>query len=246
MDLLGEPLLLFLALFALYSPIAALPSYFPVVGWLGPGDQRRLALGLFVNVAVFAMVALWVGEPLLEVLGLSTAALTTVGGIALLYEGVALMRGTAEHPAPAEVEVAVAAGTGAAGAAGAGAASRPIDAPGAAVDHRAPTGAWREFMFVPVTFPLTVGGTTFAFFVAFRAEADTTGEVLGLSVAGLAYALLTAVTVYAAAHVHRRASASTAAFLDRLSGILLTAIAVTILASGGTRLVVEVLEGLGR
>jgi multiple antibiotic resistance protein len=240
MDLLEQPLLLFLALFALYSPIAALPSYFPVVGRLGPADQRRLAVGLFVNVAVFSMVAVWVGEPLLEILGLSTAALTTVGGIALLYEGVALMRGTAEHPAPAEVEAEVAVGVGAAGA------PRPPDAPGGAVDHRAPTGAWREHMFVPVTFPLTVGGTTFAFFVAFRAQADSTADVLGLSVAGLAYAAVTAITLYAAAHVHRRASASAAAFLDRLSGILLTAIAVTILASGGTQLVVDVLEGLGR
>jgi multiple antibiotic resistance protein len=240
MDLLDQPLLLFLALFALYSPIAALPSYFPVVGRLGPADQRRLAVGLFVNVAVFSMVALWVGEPLLEILGLSTAALTTVGGIALLYEGVALMRGTAEHPAPAEVEAEVAVGAGAASA------PRPLDTPEAAVAHRTPTGAWREHMFVPVTFPLTVGGTTFAFFVAFRAQADSTGDVLGLSVAGLAYAAVTAITLYAAAHVHRRASAATAAFLDRLSGILLTAIAVTILASGATRLVVDVLEGLGR
>ena len=243
MDLLEQPLLLFLALFALYSPIAALPSYFPVVGRLGPADQRRLAMGLFVNVAVFSMVALWVGEPLLELLGLSTAALTTVGGIALLYEGVALMRGTAEHPAPAEVEAVIAVGVGATGAG----TPTPTDAPGtAAVDHRSPTGAWRQYMFVPVTFPLTVGGTTFAFFVAFRAQADSTGDVLALSAAGLAYAAVTAITVYTAAHVHRRASASTASFLDRLSGILLTAIAVTLLASGATRLVVDVLEGLGR
>jgi len=237
MDLLEQPLLLFLALFALYSPIAALPSYFPVVGRLGPADQRRLALGLFVNVAVFSMVAVWVGEPLLEILGLSTAALTTVGGIALLYEGIALMRGTAEHPAPALAPAEVGA---------AGVVPRPADAPGAAVDHRRATGAWREYMFVPVTFPLTVGGTTFAFFVAFRAQTDSPGDVLGLSVAGLAYAAVTAITLYAAAHVHRRASASAASFLDRLSGILLTAIAVTILASGVTRMVVEVLESLGR
>ena len=230
MDLLEQPLLLFLALFALYSPIAALPSYFPVVGRLGPADQRRLALGLFVNVAVFALVALWVGEPLLEVLGISTAALTTVGGIALLYVGVALMRGTAEHPA-----APVPAGN-----------ARPADAPGAAVDHRIPTGAWREHVFVPVTFPLTVGGTTFAFFVAFRAQADSVGEVLALSVAGLAYAAVTAITVFSSGHVHRRASPATASFLDRIAGILLTAIAVTILASGATQLVVDVLDGLGR
>jgi multiple antibiotic resistance protein len=201
-----------------------------VVGRLGRADQRRLAVGLFLNVTVFAMVALWVGEPLLEVLGLSTAALTAVGGIALLYEGVALMRGTAEHPV-ADVPAGHA---------------RPADAPGAAVDSRTPTGAWREHVFVPVTFPLTVGGTTFAFFVAFRAQADGVGEVVGLSVAGLAYALVTAITVYLSGQVHRRASPATASFLDRVAGILLTAIAVTILVSGVTTLVVDVLEGLGR
>jgi multiple antibiotic resistance protein len=230
MDLFEQPLLLFLALFALYSPIAALPSYFPVVGRLGRADQRRLAIGLFVNVAIFAMVALWLGEPLLELLGVSTAALTATGGIALLYEGVALMRGTAEHPTvdPAELP------------------GKPVDAPGAASVAHAETGVWRKYMFVPITFPLTVGGTTFAFFVAFRAEAETTLDVVGLSVAGLLYAALTAVTLYASAFVQQRVSTSAASFLDKIAGILLTAIAVTILASGGTRLVVEVLEGLGR
>jgi multiple antibiotic resistance protein len=235
---LEQPLLLFLALVALYSPIAALPSYFPVVGQLAEHEQRRLALALFLNASVFALVALWVGEPLLEILGLSTAALTATGGIALMYEGVALMRGTAHHP-----EVVDAAGAAGAtvdpGSAAPGAAEEATQLP--TVEAPAKTENWRRVAFVPVTFPLTVGGTTFAFFVAFRAEADTTVDVLLLSVAGLAYAAVTALTVYASGHVQRRAKPSAAAFLDRLAGILLTAIAVTILISGVTRLVLDVL-----
>jgi len=231
MNLVEQPLLLFLALFALYSPLAALPSYFPVVGRLSRPDQRRLAFGPFLNVVIFAMVALWLGEPLLEILGLSTAALTATGGIALLYEGIALMRGTAVHPEAPEVDAAAVP-------------EERVPGPGAAT--REQVGAWRKYMFVPVTFPLTVGGTTFAFFVAFRAEARSIGDVVGLSVAGVLYAAVTAATVYASAVVHGRASPATAAFLDKIAGILLTAIAVTILASGGTRLVVDVLEGLGR
>src|SRR3954463_15776883 len=158
MSLFEQPLLLLLALVALYSPIAALPSYFPVVGRLEGHEQRRLAGALVVNASVFALVALWVGEPLLEILGLSTAALTATGGIALLYEGVALMRGTAEHPAAEPADLP----------------KEPVDAPGAATVAPAETGVWRKYMFVPVTFPLTVGGTTFAFFVAYRAEAGST------------------------------------------------------------------------
>jgi len=231
MNLVEQPLLLFLALFALYSPLAALPSYLPVVGRLSRPDQRRLAFGLFLNVVIFAMVALWLGEPLLEILGLSTAALTATGGIALLYEGIALMRGTAVHPEAPEVDAAAVP-------------EERVPGPGAAT--REQVGAWRKYMFVPVTFPLTVGGTTFAFFVAFRAEARSIGDVVGLSVAGVLYAAVTAATVYASAVVHGRASPATAAFLDKIAGILLTAIEVTILASGGTRLVVDVLEGLGR
>src|SRR3954452_1607448 len=206
MNLLEQPLLLFLALFALYSPIAALPSYFPVVGRLGRGDQRRLAIGLFVNVAVFAVVALLLREPLLELLGVSTAALTATGGIALLYEGVALMRGTAHHPVADPEDLP----------------AEAVDAPGAATVAHAETGVWRKYMFVPVTFPLTVGGTTFAFFVAFRAEAAHTVDVLALSLAGLAYAAVTGLTVYASGHMQRRVKPSTASLLDRLAGILLT------------------------
>jgi multiple antibiotic resistance protein len=230
MSLLEQPLLLLLALVALYSPIAALPSYFPVVGGLAGHEQRRLAIALFVNASVFALVALWVGEPLLEILGLSTAALTATGGIALLYEGVALMRGTAHHPSVDDVGQAP------------GGEPPSVGGPqGVAVQVQpAKTENWRRVAFVPVTFPLTVGGTTFAFFVAFRAEAGTTVDVLLLSVAGLAYAAVTAVTVYASGHVQRRAKPSTAAFLDRIAGILLTAIAVTILVSGVTQLVLDV------
>jgi multiple antibiotic resistance protein len=45
--------------------------------------------------------------------------------------------------------------------------------------------------------------------------------------------------------VHRRLSAQGRALLDRVAGILLTAIAVTLLASGATRLVADVIDAIG-
>jgi len=97
-----EAVVLFLALFALYSPVAALSSYLPIVRPFGPAEQLRLALGLVVNVAVFVLLAIWVGEPLLKLLGISTAALTATGGIALLYASIPLMRGVGEPAAATE------------------------------------------------------------------------------------------------------------------------------------------------
>lgn len=213
----SDPALMFLALIALYSPLAALSSYLPVVGPFSVKDQLRLALGLFFNVAIFVLAAIWIGEPLLRLLGISTAALSVTGGIALLYAGVPMMRGI-EEVVPEQ------------------AAAAP-DTPGA-------SESWRSILFTPLTFPLTVGGTTFGLIVAFASRGSSIADELRFTVAGLAYAFVTGVTLYAAGHLHRRVSPQMRLILSRVAGILLTAIAVTLLANGGTRLVVATLREL--
>lgn len=212
-------LLMFMTLFALYSPLAALPSYMPIVGRYSPADQRRLAIALFVNAALFVLAGIWVGEVLLEVLGISTAALTTAGGIALLYEAVPLMRGVHEtHGAD------------------------DGDADPSAPDG--PVRPWRSILLTPVTFPLTVGGATFGVLVAFSATSQNVGDRGALTVAGLVYAMVTGITLFLSTHVHRRISARGRDMLDRIAGILLTSIGVMLLASGATRLVVDVLDSI--
>ncbi len=222
-----EALILFLALFALYSPVAALSSYLPIIRPFSHPQQLRLALGLTVNVTVFVLLAIWAGEPLLELLGISTAALTATGGIALIFASVPLMRGTsgaAPDPAPQDAPAAA-----------------PRDAPAADPDARAAPAAApadpQSVLFTPITFPLTVGGTTFAFGVAASAGAGNAGDRLWLSVAAVAYAVVTGLTLYLSGHVERRVSAATAAILDRVAGILLTSIAVVLLTNGFTDLV---------
>jgi META domain len=88
------------------------------------------------------------------------------------------------------------------------------------------------------------------FRLPFSVDGDelTTGPIAATKVAcaGLAYAAVTGITLYGSSRVHRRASARARAMLDRIAGILLTAIAVTLLASGGTRLVVETFDALQR
>jgi multiple antibiotic resistance protein len=212
-----EAVVLFLTLFALYSPVAALSSYLPIVRPFTPAQQLRLALGLAVNVAAFVLLAIWVGEPLLKLLGISTDALTATGGIALLYAAIPLMRGTSGTTAGPD-HVAEDVGT---------------------TVH---TGSLRSVLLTPITFPLTVGGTTFAFGVAAAADAETAGNKLLLSVAAVAYAVVTGITLYASGHVERRVSSQVAMILDRVAGILLTSIAVILLANGATGLVLAALE----
>jgi multiple antibiotic resistance protein len=213
--------LMFVALVTLYSPLAALPSYAPIIGGFTHKQQARLALGLFFYVSVFVLAGLWAGEVLLELLGITTAALTATGGIALLYESVPLMRG--EHES--EIEPS-------------------DDSPdGATVaSARSPS----SLLLTPLAFPLTVGGATFGVLVGFAATVNDVGDRFVLTGAGLGYAAVTGVTLYLSGRVHRYASPRARALLDRIAGILLTAIAVTLLASGGTRLVADVLDSIGR
>jgi multiple antibiotic resistance protein len=228
-----EPLVFFLALFGLYSPLAALASYLPILSPFSHAQVLRLAAGLAVNVAVFVLAAIWAGEPLLEVLGISTAALTATGGIALAFEAVPLMTGA--HASATEP------GTPGPGAAGAGATDK-IREPGEP-GQRARAPEPRSVLFTPLTFPLTVGGTTFAFGVAASASAPGVQEKALVSAAAIGYALVTGVTLYAAGHVQRRISSRAVLLLDRIAGVLLTAIAVILLVNGFTELV---LSRLGR
>ncbi|SOD71494.1 multiple antibiotic resistance protein [Jatrophihabitans sp. GAS493] len=214
-----DAVVLFITLVALYSPAAALSSYLPIIARFSAKDQLRLAIALFVNVLVIAFVAIWIGELLLEkVLGLSTDSLVVTGGIALIFEGIHLMTGPEEQFIAKEPEE---------------------------VQADPETGGWRSVAFMPITFPLTIGGTTFGILVAFRADVGSVHGAIGLSVAAALYALVTGVTIYAAGHVARRSSQKMQIVLGRLAGILLTAIAVTLLISGGTRMVHSVLQSLG-
>jgi multiple antibiotic resistance protein len=211
-----EPLVFFLALFGLYSPIAALASYLPILHPYSHAQVLRLAVGLAINAAVFVLAAIWAGEPLLELLGISTAALTATGGIALAYEAIPLMRGKAGVVEELEKQETPAG------------LPQPPDPPEP-----------RSVLFTPLTFPLTVGGTTFAFGVAASASAPGAQEKTLVSIAALAYAAVTGITLYLAGHVQRRISIRGAMLLDRIAGILLTAIAVILLVNGFTDLVLN-------
>lgn len=210
-----EALLMFLALIALYSPVAAVSSYIPLLSPYTSKEQLRIAIGLFLNVALIVVVTLLIGEPLLELLGLTTAALSATGGIALAYEAVPLMLGTHHVATPPEL----------------------VDETSG--EQRA---SWRSVVFVPFTFPMTIGGATVGLLIGFRANVSGTYGVGILVVAALAYSVVTGLCVYIAGHAQRRLSDRARSILDRVAGILLTAIAATLIASGFTRLVLDVLH----
>ena len=213
MPSLESSILMFTALVALYSPVASLSSYFPILRRLDERSQLKLAMALFIVMTLFALTAIWLGEPLLELLGLHPAAINVTGGIALLYAGIPMMRGVTATLAERDI----------------GDATESED--------------WRRVLFMPVFFPLTAGGTTFATIICFRAQSASFEESLALSFSGMLYAAVTGLTIYSSGHLQRRVRPKTRGLLERVAGILLVAIAVSLLAKGIPRLVVDALEG---
>jgi multiple antibiotic resistance protein len=64
----------------------------------------------------------------------------------------------------------------------------------------------QSVLFTPLTFPLTIGGPTFAFGVAASAFAPGIKEKVLISIAAIAYAVVTGITLYLAGHVQLRVS----------------------------------------
>jgi multiple antibiotic resistance protein len=108
--------------------------------------------------SVIAVGSLLFGEPLLHILGLSTAALAVTGGTALILASVPMMIGARGARTNSALEVGQ------------------------------DPNAWRSIVFMPITFPLTIGGATVGLLIGFRAEAHGVVNVAMLTVATLAYA----------------------------------------------------------
>lgn len=103
---------------------------------------------------------------------------------------------------------------------------------------------WRKLLFLPTTFLLTVGGTSFAILVSFGSAAPTVKDGLMLSVAAVLFAATTGITIYMSGHLERQLSRNARTLLERIAGILLVSIAVSLLLNGIPRLVVSTLRAI--
>lgn len=61
---LQQPLLFFVSLFTLYSPLANIGPYASLVGHFPRPDQRKLASAVCINVQVVMLLFVWIGQVL--------------------------------------------------------------------------------------------------------------------------------------------------------------------------------------
>lgn len=101
---------------------------------------------------------------------------------------------------------------------------------------------WREMSVLPMTFPMTIGGTTAGYVVAASSFAKGYVDLVAISVVVLLFALVVWCTIHWSPPLAARLSPQAQRVLNRVSGIILVAIAIQLFA-GGIKGLFPVLNG---
>ena len=202
---LTQLLVLFTALVSLFSPLANIGPFAALVGHLPREDQRKLAPRVFLNVLAVLLVFVWLGELLFNLLGVTPDTLSVTGGIALFIAGLPMMLKGAKEPEGEDEALAQAK-------------EQPQD--------------WRSMVVVPMTFPMSIGGTTEAYVVSASGFAKNPLDLLAISVVVLLFSIVIWLTHLFAPPIGRAVGPGGRDILTRVGGIVLVAISVQLVASG--------------
>ncbi|KAG8155506.1 MarC family protein [Burkholderia catarinensis] len=210
MTLTSSDVLLFLTgLLTLFCPPVAIPMYAAVTGHFPDATQRQIAFRLFAWIAALMVGAVWGGQFLLRMLGLTLGALTLTGGLVLCLWSIPMMRGTANDERSGG-------------------------------DTRLEYAQWRNYIAVPLIFPLSIGSAVMSLVITTATRFHAPADLLTLSAACVLHAGVIGLTYACSASWCRRLGEIGRTLVERLSGIVLTAIAFQMLAQG----VRELLPGL--
>ncbi|MCB0168692.1 MAG: MarC family protein [Anaerolineae bacterium] len=101
---------------------------------------------------------------------------------------------------------------------------------------------WREIVVIPMTFPLSMGGTTAAYIVTASSFARNALDLLAISVVVVLFGVVIWLTHLLSPPLAARLSPQSRRVLSRIGGIILVAIAIQLFA-GGLKGLFPVLEG---
>ncbi len=91
---------IFLSLFAILDPIGIIPIIIAFTIGLTPGRRARVGRMASLSVVGILLVALLVGESVLEFFGISIHSFRVAGGILLLLMSITMLFGNKDTPAP--------------------------------------------------------------------------------------------------------------------------------------------------
>ncbi len=190
------------ALFAIMNPITNLPVFLSVTEGLDLGDQRKVAVKTAVYCLVLGGLFAILGNQILGLFGISVNDLRVAGGLVVLLFGLNMLNG------------------------GETSAHHGTDSEKQA--YPAP----ETVAFYPLTFPILVGPGTITTVILFAHHVSNVADAMLYAGVFLGVTLLLLVTFWNAAALGRRLSDNARVIMSRLMGMILSAIAVGMIADG--------------
>lgn len=90
---------LLIGLFAISTPLAAIPVFLSLSGTFTNNEKKRIALTASVTYAITLLIFTFFGNEILNIFGITIAAFKVAGGILLLLSALDMMRSTPSEPA---------------------------------------------------------------------------------------------------------------------------------------------------
>jgi multiple antibiotic resistance protein len=195
------------ALLAIVNPIAIVPFFIHFTQNLSRAErQRTIRISSFTAFVVIAVSAL-AGLKVIEFFGISIASFQVGGGTLLLISALAML-----NAQPAE--------------------SKPADV----VEGEQKIVSGASIAVVPLTIPLLTGPATISTMVIYAERTQHWWELAALVGYGVVVALVTFVTFSAAGTIARWLGRTGINVMTRLMGLILSALAVEIMADGLVKL----------
>jgi len=201
---LGDVVLFTTTLLAIVNPLSSAVLFATMSGRFGGGIQRRMANQSAFAVLVILLVCVWIGRPLLQIMGITVPMLQGAGGLILLLYGIRMV--TVD-----ELKLT---------------AAEQVSADEIPEEH------WKALAVVPLAIPGTVGAGTITTVVIAATSNSSLRDLSIISGVCVGTALVMWLTFRSAGPIARRLGPIGLNIVTRVMGILVSATAFGLLGRG--------------
>ncbi len=190
------------ALFAIMNPITNLPVFLSVTEGLTPTDQRKVATKVAVYCLILGAAFAAVGNQALGLFGISVDDLRVAGGLVVLMIGLNMLSGN-ESTAHHGTE-----------------------------DEKQAYPKPETVAFYPLAFPILVGPGTITTLILYAHHISKPVDAMVYAGVFLVVLCLLFITFWNAAALAKRLSSNARVIMSRFMGMILSAIAISMIADG--------------
>lgn len=190
--------------FAIMNPFVALPLFLSLTTGYDAARQRTTAIRVAIYSLVMAVVIMVSGTTLLGLFGVTVNDFRVAGGIVLMMIALGMLNGgsSAHSGTPDERQ------------------------------HQQQQAETGDVAFYPLTFPMILGPGTITAIVVFTGQADGVGGYAAIGLALLLVLALLTVVLWFAPSIGHHMSQTLQTMMTRLMGMILAAIAVSMVVAG--------------